>query len=217
MLLLECKLIDELLSLGFFAVVQQAKLEVVYFLFLIEIYFVEDEAVVWESQVDPHLAHALDKLAEIKTAVEVFVEPSECVRKASKLLQNPVVHVLKKHVDAAVLLSCLHHRYSFEGVDEVGALVVLGGQGRWTMLEDLNDVGQVLVHKDRVWIIGFARVQHQVGKYVVQEVLREGDVVLGELEDERTFCDLANALLVALEKAVLQLLQSPELQVRGLS
>jgi hypothetical protein len=60
-------------------------------------------------------------------------------------------------------------------------------------------------------------VQHQVGKYVVQEVLREGDVVLGELEDERTFCDLANALLVALEKAVLQLLQSPELQVRGLS
>lgn len=94
---------------------------------------------------------------------------------------------------------------------------MLRGQGRGTVLEDFDDVGQVLVHEDRVCVGGFARVQHEVGEDVVQEVLREGDLVLGELEDERTFRDLADALLVALEETVLQLLQGPELQVGGLS
>lgn len=79
--------------------------------------------------------------------------------------------MLEQHVYPAILLGSLHHGQTLERVVKVGRLIVIVGQGRRTVLEDVYDVNEVLV--DQNSIIGrlLTRIELHVVHYVIQQVL----------------------------------------------
>jgi hypothetical protein len=110
---------NQSVSFSFLVVVQKAKLKVVDLLFSVEIDPIENESVVRHRQINTHFTHTKDKLAEVKRAIKVFVESSESFSESFKLLEDPIIHVLKEHVDSSVFLHRLHHGQSLERIRKV--------------------------------------------------------------------------------------------------
>lgn len=66
------------------------------------------------------------------------------------------------------------------------------------MLEDVQDVNQVLVDKDGLITRQLTLIKLHIQQYVVQQVLRNWDIVLGQFENEGASWYLAHSLLVTL-------------------
>lgn len=86
---------------------------------IVEVDLVKQKSIVGQRQIYAHFAHAQHKLPKLERTIKVFIKPSECLCEASILLDDPIVHMLKKHVDAAVLSGCLHHGQLLERLYEV--------------------------------------------------------------------------------------------------
>lgn len=66
------------------------------------------------------------------------------------------------------------------------------------MLEDVQDVNKVLVDKDGLITRQLTLIKLHIQQYVVQQVLRDWDIVLGQFENEVASWYLAHSLLVTL-------------------
>lgn len=80
--------------------------------------------------------------------------------------------MLEQHVNASILLGRLHHWQALERIVKVGRFIVIVGQSRRTVLENVNYVHKVFV--DQNGIIGrlLTRVKLHIVHDVIQEVLR---------------------------------------------
>lgn len=70
------------------------------------------------------------------------------------------------------------------------------------MLEDVHDVHKMLVYKYGLitWLLTWVKLHIQ--QYVVQQVLRNWDIVLGQFENKGTSWNLAYSLLITLQEAI---------------
>ena len=105
---------NQFLAHLFFIIIQKTKFEIIDFFFIIEIYFIENQSVIWQSQIDAHLTHAQNKFSKLQRAIKVLIEPSERFSEPFEFLDDPVVDMLEQHVNPSILLCGFHHRQSFQ-------------------------------------------------------------------------------------------------------
>jgi hypothetical protein len=89
--------------------------------------------------------------------------------------------MLQKHVNSTVLLDPLHHGLPFKTINEIRRFIMIRLQGRRTMLEYINNVHQVLIHKYRVISWHLCLIQLQVMQNIVQQMLWHFNVVFCKL------------------------------------
>ena len=134
---------------GLLLVVEEAKLEVVNGLVLVEVDTVKDETVVRQGQVNAHLIHARHELPKVERAVEVFVEPPESFGEPLVFLDYAVADMLQEDVDAPILLSSLENGKALQTGQKVVRIILLRGHDCWAVLIDGNNVFKVLVYQNR--------------------------------------------------------------------